>query len=146
MRDDLIERLEMATGPDRRLDFAIHNHLFPPDPVRVTDVKLPPGFGDDALSHAMDDRPSYTASIDAALTLVPEGFMAALAGPWVWSTETERAGQPIWEAAVTDEGSSFEESNISDLTDFAISGQGSTPAIALCIAALKARTTNPSPE
>lgn len=69
--EQLVERLEKATGPDRNLDFAIHEAFFPMPQERITpNVKLPEGFGKDAMSLAMDPRPSYTASLDAAIVLV----------------------------------------------------------------------------
>ena len=61
MSNDLIARLEAATGPDRELDAAI-----------ALTVGLDIGRG---RAHSQDSRVSaYTASIDAALTLVPKGW------------------------------------------------------------------------
>jgi hypothetical protein len=51
--NELIERLEKATGPDRDLDYDIANHI---------------------SLDADTDAPPYTGSIDAALTLLPPGF------------------------------------------------------------------------
>lgn len=58
--DELAERVEKLTGPDRSIDWTIHlrNGL--------------EGVG------MYGDHPSYTASIDAAMTLVPEGCAWAL--------------------------------------------------------------------
>lgn len=71
---ELLAKVEAATRPDRELDFAVWDCLFPPAPLdqsRVTHrVTLPPGFGRDAFSQAMDPRPKISASIDAALALV----------------------------------------------------------------------------
>ena len=53
MHDDLIERLEKATGPDREIDTAIEE-LFDPS------------FRDSTLRQAT----RYTASLDAAVALV----------------------------------------------------------------------------
>jgi hypothetical protein len=58
---DLIEKLEAATEGSRELDAAIHR-LVVPKPMYAIDGW--PG------AEALD----YTTSIDAALTLVPEGF------------------------------------------------------------------------
>ena len=58
MTSELIERLEKATGPDRELDHAILCMIDP----RVKGTC------------PMHYDPHYTASIDAALTLVPEGM------------------------------------------------------------------------
>ncbi len=60
---NLIERLERATGPDRDLDIAIG------EAVGAADHGWP------AYHRPFKDwAKHYTASIDAALTLVPEGF------------------------------------------------------------------------
>lgn len=112
---DLIARLEKATGPDRELDADIclevgpyqsdiwernprHRHL-----LQTKDAKL----------NDWVPFPNYTASLDAALTLVPEGQ----------SAQTTRYANHEGGAWVGDE-------------DFV---RAATPAIALCIAALKAR-------
>lgn len=123
---DLIDRLKKATGPDRHLDFAIHNALFPPDPERVTDVELPEGFGDDAISHAMDGRPNYTGSIDDALALIP---------PLTWleiETGTQTGGHnfewPIVACGTQKTGNAIWK------------GQAATLAITISIAALEARS------
>lgn len=57
---DLINRLERADGPDRELDWAIH----------IRNGLLGVGM--------YGDHPHYTASIDAALMLVPEGWKWAV--------------------------------------------------------------------
>lgn len=89
---DLIARLEAATGPDRELDAEIA------DAVEF----------DPTCLHS----PAYTASIDAAMTLVPPDT-----GIWgvakLGDQYTAHAGNPDHE--------------------------GATPALALCIAALRAR-------
>lgn len=77
---ELIERLERATGPDQDVDIAIHKAVHP----RHDEV---PDSRDEAfgLRQAFDTGraeipcPSYTASLDAALTLVPEG--------WTWAVD-----------------------------------------------------------
>lgn len=55
---ELAERCEKATGPDRLLDTQIS------DALRRHGVKRPPGM-----------PRALTASIDAALTLVPDGYV-----------------------------------------------------------------------
>lgn len=106
--DGLIERLRKATGPDRELDRLI---------ALETD--------------RIDSR--YTASIDAALTLVPEAHGGA--GLW-WELNStggsHGSGKSFYIArtAVYRDGAEAMER---------FTGIGSTPAIALCIAALEAR-------
>lgn len=115
--NDLIERIEAASGPDRELDHEIYEYLGSPV-VRMVSATT---HGTDLVNWA----PFYTASVDAALTLVPEGFEWSLeyqAGHHV-SSDVEcmiaiaKLGDPCrdWEATAA------------------------TPALALCAAALKAR-------
>jgi hypothetical protein len=115
---DLIERLEKATGPDRELDLAIGEAV-----------------GEANHSGPAFHRPfrewarHYTASIDAALTLVEHLH---------WQVEdfnldrTFRA--QIAEQTMTKFGPAV---------GIRARAKGATPAIALCIAALKARTAVP---
>ncbi len=66
--------------------------------------------------------PRYTTSIDAALTLVPEG--------WFWIADNNpMTGGYARLNAVPDIGETMKE----------VAGDARTPALALCIAALKAR-------
>lgn len=110
---DLIARLEAAEGPDRELDAEIENLL-----AGGSDRDL-----EYIVSNGVEDTtapPRYTASIDAALTLVPEG--------WTWGI-MHCAGAPpevCFYRAVCGVYSS-------------IVAVAATPALALCIAALKAR-------
>lgn len=97
---DLIERLEKATGPDRQLDAAISEAL----------TGIPEKI---AFEHPNFVPPRYTASIDAALTLVP-GSMVSL--------RFQRTGQ-TWGCYLNGRDTN-----------------ATAPAIALCIAALRART------
>lgn len=104
--NDLITRLERAEGPDRELDWAIH----------IRDGLLGVGM--------YGDHPRYTASIYAALTLVPEE----------WTVVT---------ISQNDDKSWFAELREGFLTSYnrvALSPvKSSTPALALAAAALKAR-------
>lgn len=96
--DELIERLEKATGPNFALEQDIWCEIFAPDAVAIP-LDLKP--------------PSYTASIDAALTLVPKGS--------------------TWDLT-------FDDYLIACVGNGHNTGKhDTTPAIALCIAALKAR-------
>lgn len=117
-RDELIAALEKATGPDRELDAAIALALGWTKHVRVWGYAWTRADGSDATWNGL---PAYTASIDAAVSLVPDGW-CPLIGQNVhhrhWSCLVQR---------VTDSG------DIESRHDSA-----ATPAIALCIAALKA--------
>jgi hypothetical protein len=130
---ELIERLEKARGPDRHLDAAIALHVGAPkaffESVGVSfddgTVDGPDCF-DDAIwgggGHSYEAL-RYTASIDAALTLVPAGwgFKADCGLGYGNSFTVGHVGQN----KLYDQPEGF--------------GAGNTPAIALCIAALRAR-------
>lgn len=102
--DELIARLEKATAPDRGLD---------------RDIAFSFGWDPDGIQ----EPPAYTASIDAAMTLVPAGMH--------WQLNSAGAPNSAWQAAVCR----------SDLEPQVECWAYSSPAIALCIAALRARNT-----
>lgn len=128
--DQLIAALETATGPNRKLDAAIAKHIgwnnkkadlwWPPESVtwarRTKQSLWDAERGPLPLS-------AYTASLDAALTLMPEGHCwevrhGFIPEATVWFIENEY-----------DPGSGRSVPH----------GRHPIPAIALCIAALKAR-------
>lgn len=140
--DDLITKLEQADGPSRELDVEIHCALCRGMKLRKGDfgqlLIYEPGG---ALWHIDDVVPRYTESIDAALTLVPDGFAWKIGtccvsdDAWVvpdWNSRTHGAalrkkyGEPV-SGSIWDSGIDI---------DRRPSGQ---PALALCIAALRAR-------
>jgi hypothetical protein len=102
LMSDLINRLEAATGPDRKLEWAIWEHF---------NVELKNDF-------ARAFVPRYTESLDAALTLMPEGYR--------------------WELGVHPNLGFCAEV----WTDLVHRGFGSIPAIALLIAILRARESD----
>lgn len=148
--NELVERLEKATGPDRELDCLIAVH---PDTPKVGVVKSEAGAGivaillepratgihepdvERALSEYLPETnadymgvPYYTASLDAALTLVPEGW---------------RCTHAYWATDESDPGATFNFTLPQSLTgkpSVYASGTHKKIALALCIAALKART------
>jgi hypothetical protein len=145
-RADLIAALEKAEGPSRELDLLINLTLRLDDDVAQV-VKSRRGFDShEGMSWEMnrsavvfqkydaDGRcfyhgsyplPAYTASLDAALSLVPAG-MAWRIEPTIPSDARwgrYRAGVTTWDKPY-------------DLLCY-----GPTPAIALCIAALRAKET-----
>lgn len=83
----LAERCEKATGADRELDLAIQcalsgnpwrwsdSRAFEPETVITWDQ-----YGAGAVGNPVCDLEAYTASIDAAMTLVPEGWRVNWAG------------------------------------------------------------------
>ena len=128
-RDELITALEAAAGPDRELDAEV---WLVADPVAynrkcsfrgmvyagtVFSAKEKRAWTKRAAAHY---APAYTASIDAALTLVPDGDGWGIDfGP---NSTFAKPDVFWWSASVGAEDA-----------------EGATPAIALCIAALKAR-------
>ncbi len=110
-RDELIVAMKTATGPDRELDEEIMCCVY----ADLKPERHMEGWYSASGDHIRVDR--YTASIDAALTLVPEGWHAVIGArpgwPWV---ELYQFPTPC--------------RNVPRLS-------ASTPAIALCIAALR---------
>lgn len=114
MTADLITRLESADGPSRELDADIARAIGWECVVRDPEAQ---GKYVCWRKHYRSGEwimlPRYTASIDAALTLVPEG--------WDWAIFHTNGGLTI-HAWCGDKIDHF----------------GDTPALALCIAALRA--------
>ena len=117
---NLIARLEAAEGPSRELDAdiaeALGNPVLRPDPgSSLRYVMWPPE--DETYT---TEVPAYTASLDAAVSLVPEGKSVDIKiGLTFGAAEIyETRGMKDWQLG-------FAEAPI--------------PALVLCIAALKAR-------
>lgn len=79
-REALIEKLEKATGPDRELDLQIHlpigfTRTLNADELARVREHMEPRWDDElcTMSKPIFDIPHYTASIDAALTLLDAG-------------------------------------------------------------------------
>ncbi|CAB4188005.1 hypothetical protein UFOVP1169_41 [uncultured Caudovirales phage] len=105
----LIARCESAVGPDVGLDIQIFRAVNPTKPTHSESTGEYLG------------RP-YTASIDAALTLVPEEWRVEHIG--------EQLSGGRWDVELH-----WREYSMEDC----IQSEGSTAALALCIAALKGR-------
>jgi hypothetical protein len=120
--EELAVRCEQATGPDRELDVAIHTTVTSFEPRRAG-VGWPKGALIVPAFPGWQVLPAYTASLGAAMTLVPEGWRpvidtaseegAALVDIWAWVTVSPKPKRRHAKAA--------------------------TPALALCAAALRAR-------
>jgi hypothetical protein len=107
---DLIERLSAATGKDPELDTLIHEAIHGPL------GKL--------------ERPQrYTASLDAAMTLVPDGWWCEA------HIRPDAPGVVLWQFPLPCQRVPAER-------PYQIAGR--TAPLALCIAALKARQTTAS--
>ena len=106
-KDELIAKLEAAAEGSRELDFEIEAVVLQP------------------LSGKGLQPPRYTTSIDAALTLVPNG--------WHYQIIKWRCGlgrKKAIEVRLAESGAKYFDEP---------TAAANTPALALCIAALKAR-------
>jgi hypothetical protein len=114
---DLADLIEAADGPCRKLDAEI---------ARVAGAEHGPRenveYETRSVTYIDEIAPRYTASIDAAMTLVPEGCLWGVGNscyseccPWAWCL-------PV--------GASWDEADNS---------YAATPALALCAAAIRAR-------
>lgn len=119
---DLIERLEKAEGPDRELDLEI---------ARLQDAVVMRRNDDDTGNEEFTHW-HYTAKIDDALSLVPEGW-------FVHMSRFSTGHAPRCDAHV------FREPDISLPVEFGgfdhFEADAPTLALAFCIAAIKARAS-----
>lgn len=113
--DDLIARLEKATEGSRELDSQIAQNLWTQQfgKCRPKDLRIP----------------TYTTSIDAAMTLVPEGVEGEVR--WWKGADGNTYARACIDADLT-----------SDVLPLYESATVRSPALALCIAALKARESS----
>ena len=110
---ELIAALEVAPGPSRELDAMLHE----------ADAVFPNWrkwlFADGSISVLI---PPYTASLDAAMTLVPK--------EWDWTLYSDGSGEIYKDVPSGMLPGALGSTSI----DF----EGATPALALCIAVLRA--------
>jgi hypothetical protein len=125
MIPDLIKRLEEAREGSRELDEAIALAVYPEMERRTV---ADPITGTEQVWYLHGTRvriEPYTTSVDAALTLVPEGWRIAEMKDGIKSDRGPYCNTRLWCPANPGLG-------------YAYPGNGATPALALCIAALKA--------
>lgn len=135
--NDLIKKLQALTAPCRECDAEIEiaiglAELYDPPPhfgdgdiVNLTpkkNGKIAAINGQETYFHLYEPVSEYTSSIDTALTLVPEGW------EWLEGHRSRRGGDYFGQTHVF--------RNLSD--GEVIDGWHKLPAIAICIAALKA--------
>lgn len=126
----LIEELEKATGPSMELDEKIAGILgIDRSECCGSFIQYDPEELPECCGKPIVGMPKqYTSSLDAAVSLMPEGWRTVHAeeylvrGNWGW---TLKSNDPAHGGRI--DGGSF------------AAGMAKTPAIALCIAALKAR-------
>jgi hypothetical protein len=129
---DLIARLEKAEGPSRELDAEIFAH------IGLTELQEShcrswcrmAGRTDLTRERYIDAwAPAYTASIDAALTLVPDGMW------WLIGAGRIRQREPLYGAQIM-----RHDPDPPYTSDVIAEGEHDAgAAVALCIAALRAR-------
>lgn len=131
--DELIARLEAATGPDPHLDAEIEAAVKGGEPAYRTASRHQ--FGPSVvLNHGAgnpwdgwESAPSFTGLVDAAITLIPAGKW------WIVGPGKTRHDEPLYGAAIY--------APVVGEPQIIASGEHETSApIALCIAALRART------
>jgi len=118
----LIARLREATGGNTELDAYIHLAVTPE--LADSHVREGSGWIIGGNHESPTYAPPYTASIDAALTLLPDK----------WSWRCNASENRLHSTAIV--GRSYP-------TNANASAEHSSPAIALCIAALEARRQTP---
>jgi hypothetical protein len=127
MHSELIAALEKATGPDRELDAAIFWSQVP-DGVEV------------AMASPI---PAYTASIDAALTLVPEGYVLNSLSQTSEAEKQEHTGSeplPNWTVSLLRQDCAGYRNRKRFKEAFKY-GEAAKPALAIAAAALRAKDT-----
>lgn len=132
MKEELLklaERVEALSGPDRGVDVEIFRVIGAPAPFQFMNKLIALEYNDIEQAYfarVTDDMqvryapPAYTASLDAAMTLVPKG--------WAWSVLDRRTtgySKPNGQCWTKEDRSTLH-------------GDAATPALALCAAALRA--------
>ena len=136
--DELIAALEKATGPSRESEIAILTliGLTPKQEAHCKEWCRQ----EDGRTDLTKERyiaawaPPYTRSLDAALTLVPEGFTVEIQ-MWPGHPSTVTILGTRWEPF----GEKREMAHVHHSVDGRWEASAATPATAVCIAALKAR-------
>jgi hypothetical protein len=133
----LAERCEAATGPDRELDIAICVAIdwryddWEEGERTAREMAARHGMAwlvsrsVEGYNSTWRHLPRYTASLDAAMTLVPEGHKCG-----VTQQDREKASEQWWGELRRGYWTSY---------DKAFVARGATAALALCAAALRAR-------
>lgn len=124
MTSELADRVERADGPSRELDVEIALAIgWRLDQSGPNDLWREPGRAD------WVELPEFTASLDAALTLVPEGWKFHL------TTEHTAVAKAAAHADVMDRDWPDPQAGYGIVTE----AHAATPALALAAAALRAR-------
>lgn len=134
--EDLAVRVEQASGPDRGVDADIELAIGNWSEQHHEAWWHYEAAGESANPPLHQPAPPqcFTKSLDAAMTLVPEGLRLQLSE---WDDEVDLRPKGPWQAILTrpGAGSSFAEMNGVGRCEHA-----ATPALALTAAALRARS------
>lgn len=122
--DDLIAALEAAEEGSHELDKEIDRHLHP-KLWRLSDAGR-------WFSNHLSRPPHYTRSLDAALTLVPRDGSVSTVSLSIWP-DYNGSGNDVSDASLTRFHPDEDEISLGRCS------MADHPALALCIAALKAR-------
>ena len=117
---ELAERCEAASGPDVVLAQDIADYA---ESIGLLSIGM--------------RIPDYTASLDAAMTLVPEGFVVKLEAWPAHGDTPAKASIELWGTSEKRWGRDLIWGHGSE--DVTAKADASTPALALCAAALRAR-------
>jgi hypothetical protein len=124
----MIDKLQDATGGSRELDAEISTLVgIATVATQYSKLRDPFGKSDEMVTVMECNALRYTTSIDAAMTLVPKGCWVEIKGPRRYLNIPSPVPN-YWSANIetwNHEGQKM--------------GWGATPALALCIAALKAK-------
>ena len=112
---EIAERCEKATGPDREIDGRIHFATVLAEPWPDDGMRLVAAT--EQFEDSRDTVARYSSSLDAAMTLVPEGCAFEV------TTTGFSPGASVVRPGVNE------------------GAYAATPALALCAAALRARAT-----
>lgn len=126
---DLAARCEAAEGPDANLDLDIHGY------IRVGKAWT---SEERSWMHFHGEFLSYTASLDAAMMLVPENHNWLVRSDGAFANVSRKDATnttTVWE----DEPTSQEWLDAEAYRQGHRYGNAATPALALCAAALRAR-------
>lgn len=134
MMDPLIAELETATEGSRELDYAIAKEIgwrFSGE----TEFKEYGVFWRDATTDEWKQLPWWTTSFDAALTLVPEGHRCSFDIP---GEEDDKNHATVVKYSQVLEAVNL-KAKTEEINKLWNHSYAATPALALCIAALRAR-------
>lgn len=129
----LPDRIAALDGPSREVDAEIARfiglHIIASPRFVLAD---PFGKSSEMREVPETTAPLYTASIDAAMTLVPKGLRLLLSE---WDDEKHLRPKGAWQAVLSKPGC---DASFDAMRGFRCD-HAATPALALCAAALKAR-------